>query len=116
MEAWLLSKVAEWVETIENLGRFAIRYPQTAYAGLAMSLHSEWKYLVWIIPGVGEYMGPNEEVLANKILPKLLGLQSISGSLGNLLALGATRRVSGYWTQRRQQTKATRRCRRATNA
>ena len=74
MEAWLLSKVAEWVETIEILGRFAIRYPQTAYAGLAMSLHSEWKYLVWIIPGVGEYMGPNEEVLANKILPKLLGL------------------------------------------
>ena len=54
MEAWLLPKAAEWVETIETLGRFAIRYPQTAYAGLAMSLQAECKYLMWTVPGVGD--------------------------------------------------------------
>ena len=36
-------------------------------------------------------MGPVEETLANKFLPKLLGLQSISGRLRNILALGSKR-------------------------
>ena len=41
MEEWLLHKVAEWVETIDTLGILAVRYPQTAYAGLAISLQAE---------------------------------------------------------------------------
>ena len=36
-------------------------------------------------------MSPVEEALANKFLPKLLGLQSISGRLRKLLALGYKR-------------------------
>ena len=40
-------------------------------------------------PGVREYMNPLEEALANKFLQKLLGIQSISGRLRNLPALGA---------------------------
>ena len=72
-------------------GRFSVRYSQTAYEGLAMSLQEEWQYLLWTVPGVGEYMVPVEEALANKFLPKLLGLQSISGRLRKLLYLGAKR-------------------------
>ena len=41
MEEWLLHKVAEWAETIDTLGILAVRYPQTAYAGLAISLQAE---------------------------------------------------------------------------
>ena len=36
-------------------------------------------------------MSPVEEALANKFLPKLLGIQSISGNLIKLLALGDKR-------------------------
>ena len=36
-------------------------------------------------------MGPVEEALTNKFLPKPLGLQSILGRLRKLLALGAKR-------------------------
>ena len=54
MEEWLLTKVVEWAETIETLGVFAVRYPQTAYSGLAMSLQAECKYLMWTILGVGD--------------------------------------------------------------
>ena len=81
----------EWAETIETLGKFSVKYPQTAYSGLVVSLQAEWQYLMRTVPGVGEYMGPVEEALANKFLPKLLGLQSISGGLRKLLALGAKR-------------------------
>ena len=87
MEAWLLPNVADRAETIETLGRFDIRYPQTAYAGLAMSLQAERKHLMRTVPGFREYIGPVEEALANKFLTKLLGLQSISGRLLKILSL-----------------------------
>ena len=38
-------------------------------------------------PGVREYMGPAEKESENKFLPKLLGLESISGRLRKVLAL-----------------------------
>ena len=41
--------------------------------------------------GVGDYMSPVEEALANKFLPELLGIQSISGKLIKLLNLGDKR-------------------------
>ena len=69
----ILPKVKEWKETIEILGRFTVRYTQTAYAEVAMSLKAEWKYFMRTVPGAGEYMGLVDEALANKFLPKLLG-------------------------------------------
>ena len=43
------------------------------------------------VPRVREYMGPVEKAFVNKFLPKILGLESISGRLRKLLALGAKR-------------------------
>ena len=43
MEQWVLPKVQDWVETIETLGRFAVRYPYTAYVRLAMLIQAEWQ-------------------------------------------------------------------------
>ena len=56
-----------------------------------MFLQVEWQYLMHTIPGVREYKGLVEEALANKFLPKLLGLQSISGRLRELLDLRSKR-------------------------
>ena len=38
---WLDPKIQQWVEGVETLGKVAHRYPQTAYAGLSMSLQQE---------------------------------------------------------------------------
>ena len=65
------------------------------YSGVVMFLQAEWQYLMQTIPGVGEYMGPVEEALENKFLPKILGLESISVRLRNLLDLGAKRAELG---------------------
>ena len=41
MEKWIRLKVQEWAETIDILGRFAVRYLQTVYTGVAMLLQAE---------------------------------------------------------------------------
>ena len=38
MVEWVWPKVAEWAEAAKTLGRYAMRYLQVAYSGLAMSL------------------------------------------------------------------------------
>ena len=74
---WICPKVKEWVDTINTLKRFSVRYLHTAYYRLAMSLQAEWQSLMQSVTRVGEYMVPVEEDLANKFLPKLMGLESI---------------------------------------
>ena len=54
-----------------------------------MSLQAEWQYLMWTVPLIGEYMGSVEEALAKRFMQKLLGMESISGSMRNILVLGA---------------------------
>ena len=60
MEQWMCPKVPEWVETIETLRKFAVRYLQTAYDVLTMLLQAKWQYLMRTVPGVQEYMVPVE--------------------------------------------------------
>jgi hypothetical protein len=44
LERWLNPMVKKWVTAIEILARIAVRFPQTAYAGLVSSLQAEWQY------------------------------------------------------------------------
>ena len=70
---WVKPKVAAWVEGVRILAGFAGRYPQTAYAGLVMSLQAEWQYLQRTVPGVEEHMGELEVVLREEFIPALFG-------------------------------------------
>ena len=45
-------KVAKWVHTVEVLARIAVKYPQSAYAGLTMLLQAKWQHLSRAVPGV----------------------------------------------------------------
>ena len=66
----------------------AKRYPQTAYAGLARSLQSEWMYLQRVTPDVGAHFLPVEQAIATKFLPALLDLTEAEvAPLRSLLAL-----------------------------
>ena len=69
---WLDKKIQDWVYGVERLARAAVRFPQTAYAGLAKSLQSEWQYLQRVIPDAGPAFAPVEQALREKFLPALM--------------------------------------------
>jgi hypothetical protein len=60
LEHWLDPKVKKWVTGIETLARLAVRFPQTAYAGLVSSLQAKWQYICRIVLGAGQYLEPVE--------------------------------------------------------
>jgi hypothetical protein len=72
LERWLDPKVKKWVAEVEILARIALRFPQTAYAGLASSLQAEWQYICRIVPGEEHYLGPIETAICEKFIPALL--------------------------------------------
>jgi hypothetical protein len=72
LSQWLAPKIQQWVKGVESLAKVARRYPQTAYAGLAMSLQQEWQYLQRVIPDCGEAFEPIEEAIRMVFLPALL--------------------------------------------
>jgi hypothetical protein len=63
-EAWLEPQLDAWVYGIQQLAKVAVRFPQTAFAGLAKSLQSEWMYLQRVIPDAGPAFAPLEAALA----------------------------------------------------
>ena len=58
---WVKPQVDAWAHGVKVLAKIARQHPQSSYAGLGMSLQSEWQYLQRIVPGVGTQMGPIEE-------------------------------------------------------
>ncbi len=66
LEHWLDPMVKKWVTGIETLARIAVRFPQTAYAGLVSSLQAEWQYICRVVPGAGQYLKPVELALCEK--------------------------------------------------
>ena len=66
-----------WAHGVKVLARIARRHPQSDYAGLGMSLQSEWQYLQRTVPGVDTLMGSIEEALREKTPPSLFGGEEI---------------------------------------
>jgi hypothetical protein len=72
LEHWLDPKVKKWVAGVEILARIASRFPQTAYAGLALSLQAKWQYICRVVPGAEHYLGPIVTAICKKFIPALL--------------------------------------------
>jgi hypothetical protein len=62
------------------LAGVAIRFPQSAYVGLAWSLQAEWQYLLQVSPQAAEYLGPVEDTLRQIFLPALFGRPNMTVS------------------------------------
>ena len=69
--AWLKPKIEAWVYGVQELASVAKHFPQTAHAGLTMSLQSEWQYLQRVCKGIGQEFGPVEEAIRQDFLPAL---------------------------------------------
>ena len=59
-----------WVRTLSKIDK---RYPQSAHAGLEMSIQIDCKYLQKTIPGVGTIMGTIEDALREAFFLALFG-------------------------------------------
>ena len=82
---WVKPKVEAWAHGVKVLGKISQRHPQLAYAGLGMSLQSEWKYLQRTVPGVGTLMGPIEEALREKLFHSLFWGKEITANFRKIL-------------------------------
>ncbi len=71
-ERWLDPKVKKWVAGVEILACIALRFPQTAYAGLVSSLQAKWQYICRVIPGAEHYLGLIKSAICKKFIPALL--------------------------------------------
>ena len=83
LEAWVKPQVEAWAHGVRVLGKITRRHPQSAYAGLVMSLQLKWQYLQRTVPGVGTLMGPIEEALREKLFPSLFGGEEITADFRN---------------------------------
>ena len=72
---WVDAKVAKWAD-------------QTAFAGLTISLQNEWQYLSRTVLDIGHRFEPVERAIRQRLLPELMGLESISGEMRQLMAQG----------------------------
>jgi len=71
-DAWIQPQVQQWCKGVERLAQVALRFPQTAFAGLTKSLQLEWQYLQRVVPRTGRALAPIEATIANSFLPALL--------------------------------------------
>ena len=67
------------------LAKIDRRHPQSAYAGLEITLQSEWQYLQRTVPGVGTLIGPIEESLREKFFLSLFGGEEINADFPKIL-------------------------------
>jgi hypothetical protein len=89
LDQWLQPQIAKWRDGVQALARVARRHPQTAYAGLAKSLQSEWQYVQRVAPGIGDRFAEVEEAQTKDFLPALLGESGpVPDSLRTLAGLG----------------------------
>ena len=93
LEAWVRPKVEAWDHRLRTLAKISKRYPQSAYAGLGMSLQIECLYPQRTIHGVGTLMGPIKDALREAFFPVLFGGEEVSPNLREIL--GHSVKLSG---------------------
>ena len=88
-EAFVSTKVQEWVKEIDTLTLIAQTQPHAAFAGLTHGLISKWNYLQRTIPDTGELFQPLEDAIRLNLLPILTGKPGITDQERALLELPA---------------------------
>ena len=104
---WLEPKLQSWAKAVTSLSSVARRYPQTAYAGLAHSLQSEWMYLQRVTSNAGESFDGVERAIKEEFVPSLFDVpKDEAAEMRPLLALSVKNAGLGI----RDPTQAARHC------
>ena len=86
-EAYVSSKVKEWVQEIMHLSKIASSQPHAAYAAFAHGLSSRWSYISRTIPDIKDLLLPLESAIHQHLIPALTGRDVCSATERDLLAL-----------------------------
>ncbi len=70
-DEWVDGKTTDWTKAVRELAKVAVRYPQSAYAGLQKSLQQEWQFLQRVVPSIGEKFEGVEKAISDDFLPAL---------------------------------------------
>ena len=70
---FIQDRIKNWIAGVDDLARAAVKYPQTAYAGLQKSLQQEWQFLQRVTEGIEGAFSGLEEAISGRFLPALLG-------------------------------------------
>ena len=73
LQEWLTPKLENWRHGVRVLARIARRYPQSAFAGLRLSLQNEWQYLQRVLPDSSAIFQPLADAITEDFLPALFG-------------------------------------------
>ena len=87
VEAYVTSKVQEWVREVKQLAKIANSQPHAAYAALTHGLTSKWSYLSRTIPDIGDLFLPLEHTIRYDLLPALTGRSGFTDQERDLFAL-----------------------------
>ena len=74
LSSYVEPKVANWVHAVKVLAHIAVKYPQSACAGLTILLQAEWQHLSHTVPGVEGHLQPIEDAILGKFILALMGL------------------------------------------
>ena len=89
MEAFLESKVDEWVNEVQRLSEIAKSQPHSAYAAFGHGLVGRWTYQCKISDVPTRMLQRLEKVIQESFLPNLTGQPSPNAHVRKLLALPA---------------------------
>ena len=56
-------EVDNWVHAVEAMVRITVKYPESAYPGLTMSLQAECHHLSCAVPGIKGHLQPTEDAI-----------------------------------------------------
>ena len=82
---WVKPQVEAWAHGVRVQSKIARWHPQSAYAGLGISLQSEWQYLKRTVLGVGTLIDRIEETLRKFLFPALFGGEEITADFWKIL-------------------------------
>jgi hypothetical protein len=86
-DTWLDPKIQQWVASVEKFAQLALRFPQSAYAGLTKSLQMQWQYTQRVVPDCSAKFAPVEKALRESFLPALFQIETIDDDFRRRLAL-----------------------------
>ena len=80
-EEYCNEMVARWVDELTCLCEIAEAYPQSAYAAFTKGYLSKFTYFLRTIENFGQYTQPIDDIISDKFIPILFGLDVPPGQL-----------------------------------
>jgi hypothetical protein len=84
---WIEEKTSNWTDAVRELAKVAVRYPQTAYAGLTKSLQQEMQFVQRVTSELSDEFIGVQKALQEDFIPALFGNVKVDDIPGQLACL-----------------------------